>query len=75
MKQNIGTVNSMLRIAGGLTMLAWSIAKMAREKPSGEQLLVSLMGAQKVAEGITHYCPLVEALGWDEKPPQMLPKQ
>lgn len=62
LKQNIGTVNSMVRITCGLTLLAWSIAKMSREKPSGTQLFVSLMGAQKVAEGITRYCPLTEAI-------------
>ncbi|WP_240033905.1 YgaP family membrane protein [Planococcus salinus] len=62
MKQNIGTINSMVRITSGLTLLAWSIAKMSREQPSGSQLFVSIMGAQKVAEGITHYCPLTEAL-------------
>lgn len=62
MRQNIGTVNSMVRIAGGLTLLAWSIAKMSREQPSGTQLFVSFLGAQKVAEGITHYCPLTEAI-------------
>lgn len=67
MKQNIGTVNSMVRITGGLTLLAWSIAKMAQEKPSGTQLFVSMMGAQKVAEGITHYCPLTEALGMEKE--------
>lgn len=68
MKRNIGTVNSMVRITCGLTLLAWSTAKMAREKPSGTQLFVSLMGAQKVAEGLTHYCPLTEALGMEKKP-------
>ncbi|RNF40757.1 DUF2892 domain-containing protein [Planococcus salinus] len=52
----------MVRITSGLTLLAWSIAKMSREQPSGSQLFVSIMGAQKVAEGITHYCPLTEAL-------------
>lgn len=67
MRQNIGTVNSMVRIAGGLTILALSIAKMAREKPSGTQLFVSLMGAQKVAEGITRYCPMVDALELENK--------
>ncbi|SIT91000.1 YgaP family membrane protein [Edaphobacillus lindanitolerans] len=61
MKKNIGTVNSMVRITGGLTLLAYSIAKMSKEKPSGTQLLVSMMGAQKVAEGIIHYCPLIDA--------------
>lgn len=67
MKKNIGTVNSMVRISGGLTLLAWSIAKMAREEPSGGQLFVAFMGAQKVAEGITRYCPLTEALGLEKK--------
>lgn len=62
MKQNIGTVNSMVRIAGGLSLLAWSIAKMAREKPSGAQMFFSVMGAQKVAEGITRYCPMTDVL-------------
>ncbi|MCG3088887.1 YgaP family membrane protein [Sporosarcina cyprini] len=66
MKQNIGTVNSMIRIAGGLTLLAWSIAKMAREQPTGAQLFVSMMGAQKVAEGMTRYCPLTDLLNLDE---------
>ncbi|MBB4826265.1 hypothetical protein HNO89_003524 [Sporosarcina luteola] len=65
MKQNIGTVNAMVRIAGGLTLLAWSIAKMAREKPTGGQLFVSMMGAQKVAEGMTRYCPLTDLLDLD----------
>ncbi|MET3576548.1 DUF2892 domain-containing protein [Bhargavaea ullalensis] len=63
MKKNIGTINSMVRITGGLTLLAYSIAKMAKEKPSGSQLFVSMMGAQKVAEGIVHYCPLIDAAG------------
>ncbi|MFS0690636.1 DUF2892 domain-containing protein [Sporosarcina sp. 179-K 8C2 HS] len=62
MKQNIGTVNSMVRIAGGLTILAWSIAKMAREKPSSAQIFFSMMGAQKVAEGVTRYCPMTDLL-------------
>ena len=62
MKQNIGTVDAMLRISCGLTLLSWSIAKMSREKTSGTQLFVSLMGAQKVAEGITRYCPLTDAV-------------
>jgi hypothetical protein len=67
LRQNIGTIDSMVRISCGLTLLAWSIAKMAKDKPSGGQLFVSFMGAQKVAEGITHYCPLTEALGMDQK--------
>ncbi|MGI2327600.1 YgaP family membrane protein [Planococcus sp. YIM B11945] len=72
MKQNIGTIDSMVRITCGLTLLAWSIAKMANNKPSGGQLFVSMMGAQKVAEGIVHYCPLKEALGMDKSQSRMV---
>lgn len=66
MKQNIGTVDAMLRITGGLTLLAWSIGKMASEKTSGSQVLVSIIGAQKVAEGVLYYCPIFDALGINE---------
>ena len=62
MKQNIGTYNSMIRIAGGLTLLAYSTAKMSREGTSGAQIGLAVVGAQKVAEGITYYCPLSDAL-------------
>lgn len=67
MKKNIGTINSMVRISVGLTLLAYSTAKMAREGPSGGQLFLAFMGAQKTAEGITNYCPVVEALGLEKK--------
>lgn len=63
MRQNIGTVESMIRISGGLTLLAWSIAKMAREEPSAGNMLIAFAGAQKVAEGITYYCPVKDLLG------------
>jgi len=62
MKQNIGTYNSVVRITFGLTLLAYSTAKMAREGTSGVQLGLAFAGAQKVAEGITHYCPIADAL-------------
>lgn len=62
MKKNIGTYNSMFRIAGGLTLLAYATAKMAREGTSAVQLSVAFAGAQKVGEGITYYCPVADAL-------------
>lgn len=62
MKRNIGTYNSMFRIAGGLTVLAYATAKMAREGTSGAQLGLAFLGAQKVGEGITYYCPVADAL-------------
>ncbi|AQQ54090.1 YgaP family membrane protein [Planococcus lenghuensis] len=66
MKQNIGTIDSMIRIAGGLSLLSYCTAKMAREKPSGTDIFMTVMGAQKVAEGITHYCPITDAMGLQE---------
>ncbi|MFD1862024.1 YgaP-like transmembrane domain [Planococcus chinensis] len=70
MKKNIGTINSMMRISGGLTLLAWSIAKMAKEEPIGGQMFLAFMGAQKVAEGVTNYCPMTDMFGLDKKPVQ-----
>lgn len=62
MKRNIGTYNSMFRIAGGLTLLSYATAKMAREGTSGAQLGLAFLGAQKVGEGVTYYCPVADAL-------------
>lgn len=67
MKQNIGTVNALVRITGGLTLLAWTTAKMAWEKPSGKQVFLSMVGAMKVAEGMTRYCPMTDMLGLEQK--------
>ncbi|MGO1057740.1 YgaP family membrane protein [Planococcus sp. FY231025] len=67
MEKNIGRVNAMMRISGGLTLLAWSIAKMAKEEPTGGQMFLAFMGAQKVAEGVTRYCPMTQALGLQKK--------
>lgn len=65
-KHNIGTVDAMIRIAGGLTLLSYCTAKMAREDTSAKHLFLATMGAQKVAEGVTRYCPLTEAFGLQE---------
>ncbi|SDH77491.1 Protein of unknown function [Alteribacillus persepolensis] len=61
MKQNIGTLNALVRITCGLTMLAWSTAELTDfRKNSGRQLFIAAMGAMKVAEGITRFCPLTK---------------
>lgn len=67
MKKNIGRVDAMMRISAGLTLLAWSTAKMAKKEPTGGQLFLAFMGAQKVAEGATRYCPMTHALGLQKK--------
>jgi hypothetical protein len=57
MKKNVGRTDAYLRITCGLTMLGCGIMDRSR-------LMVSL-GAMKVAEGITRWCPLLEVLGKD----------
>lgn len=55
MEKNIGDTDAYLRIACGLTMFGFGV--MDRSRP-----LVAL-GAMKVAEGITRWCPLLHVLG------------
>ncbi|MTI47010.1 YgaP family membrane protein [Sporosalibacterium faouarense] len=55
MKENVGKLDSYLRITGGLTMLGIGISR-----DSGA--LITL-GAMKVAEGITRFCPVLYLMG------------
>lgn len=57
-KQNIGILNAMIRITCGLTILAWSTAKMVKRPWRDRYLFMSIMGAMKVGEGIVRYCPV-----------------
>ena len=59
MKKNVGDMDAYLRIAGGLTMLGVGVMDRSR-------LMVAL-GAMKVAEGITRYCPLLDMLSLNTK--------
>ncbi|WP_231687047.1 DUF2892 domain-containing protein [Bacillus sp. JCM 19034] len=59
MKQNISTVNALCRITMGLTVVAWSTAKLTKKQSSSFPLFATIAGAMKVAEGITKFCPLV----------------
>ncbi|MGC4378560.1 DUF2892 domain-containing protein [Fictibacillus sp. Mic-4] len=60
MKKNIGTANAFIRIICGLTVLAVFTARYARRPYRGSYLLLIMMGAMKVAEGIVRFCPLTE---------------
>lgn len=66
MKTNIGTVNALVRITCGFTLLAWSTAEMAKDKSPGLHIFCSAMGAMKVGEGITRYCPVTDLLSSDK---------
>ncbi|PLT33300.1 DUF2892 domain-containing protein [Bacillus sp. V5-8f] len=57
-KQNIGIVNALIRITFGFTILSWSTAKLVKKPWRDSYILLALMGAMKVGEGILRYCPL-----------------
>lgn len=58
-KQNIGIVNALVRITVGLTVLAWSTAKLTRMPWRDSYIVMALLAAMKVGEGIVRFCPIV----------------
>ncbi len=60
--QNIGTMDAYLRVSGGLMMVALGAAAMTRRSGLGSFLAVAL-GSMKVAEGVTRYDPMYDAMG------------
>lgn len=59
MKENVGKLDSYLRITCGLTMLGIGIAK--------ESTILTAVGAMKVAEGVTKFCPILYLLNKSTK--------
>ncbi|PLS17019.1 DUF2892 domain-containing protein [Bacillus sp. M6-12] len=59
-KQNIGTINALIRITCGFTLLSWATAKMVKKPWRGSALLIAMMAGMKVGEGILRYCPVTE---------------
>lgn len=55
MKKNVGDLDAYVRITGGLTMFGIGISK--KSTP-----LIAL-GAMKVAEGVTRFCPMLHLMG------------
>ncbi|MDQ0254061.1 hypothetical protein J2S74_001434 [Evansella vedderi] len=58
MRQNIGLINAVIRITCGLTIVAWATSKLVRRPYDSMPLICTILGAMKVAEGITRFCPL-----------------
>ncbi|MFC3885428.1 DUF2892 domain-containing protein [Bacillus songklensis] len=58
MKPNIGIINALVRITFGFTVLTWATARLAKRPYRESYLLAAMMGAMKVGEGITRFCPL-----------------
>jgi hypothetical protein len=57
-KPNVGTLNALVRITCGLTMLSWATAKMVKRPWRESYLVVAFLAAMKVGEGIVRYCPV-----------------
>ncbi|TMU84793.1 DUF2892 domain-containing protein [Bacillus sp. BHET2] len=55
---NIGIINALIRITIGFTILAWSTSKLARRPWRDSYLVMAMIGAMKVGEGILRYCPV-----------------
>lgn len=55
---NIGIINALIRITVGFTILAWSTSKLARRPWRDSYLVMAVIGAMKVGEGILRYCPI-----------------
>ncbi|WP_257958967.1 YgaP family membrane protein [Bacillus sp. V3-13] len=55
---NIGIINALIRITVGLTVLSWSTAKLVKKPRRDSYLVMAMLGAMKVAEGIVRYCPV-----------------
>lgn len=55
---NIGLLQAFIRLTFGFTMLAWGTSKLVKRPFRNTPLIVIMMGAMKVAEGLTRFCPL-----------------
>nr|WP_245350018.1 DUF2892 domain-containing protein [Cytobacillus eiseniae] len=73
MKPNIGTINALIRITCGLTILACSTAKLAKKPWRESYIILAILGAMKVAEGIVRFCPIVAL--FENSPENLLPKK
>jgi hypothetical protein len=60
--QNIGIINALIRITCGLTILTWVTAKLVRRPWRDSYLIIAMLAAMKVGEGILRYCPVTDLL-------------
>lgn len=63
MKKNVGTSDAFIRITLGLIGLSYSIVRMVRCPYRNSSLLIGVLSAMKVAEGLTRFCPLFAMFG------------
>lgn len=58
LRPNIGIVNALIRITFGLTTLCWACIKYMKAPWRDSLLIVIMLGAMKVGEGILRFCPV-----------------
>jgi hypothetical protein len=59
MKKNVNTVDAIVRITVGLTGVAWGTARMVHQPHRSFPMVVTMLSAMKVAEGVTRFCPML----------------
>ncbi|NIK11701.1 YgaP family membrane protein [Alkalibacillus almallahensis] len=59
-KQNIGTINALVRITLGLFLISYGTVKATKRPWHQRYYLLILAAAMKVAEGIVRYCPVTD---------------
>ncbi|MGR3762545.1 YgaP family membrane protein [Rossellomorea sp. NS-SX7] len=57
---NIGIINALIRITVGFTILAWATSKLVKRPWRDSYLVMAMIGAMKVGEGILRYCPVTD---------------
>lgn len=55
---NIDLLSAFICLTCGFTMLAWGTSKLVTRPFRNTPLILIILGAMKVAEGITRFCPL-----------------
>lgn len=63
MQKNVSTTGALIRITCGLVGLVWSTSYLSRRPSCIRPMLIAVISAMKVAEGITRFCPLKAMLG------------
>jgi Protein of unknown function (DUF2892) len=58
LRPNISIINALVRITIGLTLLSYGTAKLTRRRCSNSVIILVILGAMKVAEGILRFCPM-----------------
>lgn len=61
--KNVGTIDSFFRIMLGFIGLAWGTSRMVHRPYRTGPFLIVMLSAQKLAEGITRFCPMLLMFG------------